>query len=240
MLGITSIDPDRNDLLFERFVSEERREPPTSMWILNTRGARSYSVVYETYGRERAALCSPSLSGKRSVARCRQGARPAEDLTKTLSSQSGAGQASSRSTLKASASTWPTAACGWRSNSPAARRHAAPSLTAPGGSSPRDRLDELVPIEPAAMEDRQVIEFDKDDIDVLKFMKVDVLARDAVLHARAFDLLAVHKDVRLDLATIRQSALCDDPARRYARHLPINPRADGDAAPDQTRTFMTC
>jgi error-prone DNA polymerase len=39
-----------------------------------------------------------------------------------------------------------------------------------------DRLDELVPIEPAAMEDRQVIEWDKDDIDALKFMKVDVLA----------------------------------------------------------------
>jgi DNA polymerase III alpha subunit len=39
-----------------------------------------------------------------------------------------------------------------------------------------DRLDDLVPIEPAAMEDRQVIEWDKDDIDALKFMKVDVLA----------------------------------------------------------------
>ena len=49
-----------------------------------------------------------------------------------------------------------------------------------------DRLDELVPIEPAAMEDRQVIEWDKDDIDALKFMKVDVLgARHAELHAAA-------------------------------------------------------
>ena len=45
-----------------------------------------------------------------------------------------------------------------------------------------DRLDELVPIEPAAMDDRQVIEWDKDDIDALKFMKVDVLG---ARHARA-------------------------------------------------------
>ena len=53
-----------------------------------------------------------------------------------------------------------------------------------------DRLDDLVPIEPAAMVDRQVIEWDKDDIDALRFMKVDVpRARHADLHARGFDLL---------------------------------------------------
>lgn len=66
-----------------------------------------------------------------------------------------------------------------------------------------DRLDELVPIEPAAMEDRQVVEWDKDDIDVLKFMKVDVLALGMLsCMRRAFDLLDEHKDIRLDLATI--------------------------------------
>ncbi|MBN9067691.1 MAG: error-prone DNA polymerase, partial [Rhizobiales bacterium] len=67
----------------------------------------------------------------------------------------------------------------------------------------RDRLDELVPIEPAAMEDRQVIEWDKDDIDILKFMKVDVLALGMLsCMRRAFDLLAEHKHVKYDLATI--------------------------------------
>jgi error-prone DNA polymerase len=60
-----------------------------------------------------------------------------------------------------------------------------------------------VPIEPAAMEDRQVIEWDKDDIDILKFMKVDVLALGMLsCMRRAFDLLAEHKDVKYDLATI--------------------------------------
>ena len=54
----------------------------------------------------------------------------------------------------------------------------------------RDRLDDLVPIEPAAMEDRQVIEWDKDDIDALKFMKVDVLGLGMLgCMRRAFDLL---------------------------------------------------
>ena len=66
-----------------------------------------------------------------------------------------------------------------------------------------DRLDELVPIEPAAMKDRQVIEWDKDDIDALKFMKVDCLALGMLsCMKRGFDLLAEHKGIALDLATI--------------------------------------
>ncbi len=73
----------------------------------------------------------------------------------------------------------------------------------------RDRLDELVPIEPAAMEDRQVIEWDKDDIDALKMMKVDILALGMLgCMRRAFELLAEHKGVRMDLASIP----AEDPA----------------------------
>jgi error-prone DNA polymerase len=66
----------------------------------------------------------------------------------------------------------------------------------------RDRLDDLVPIEPAAMADRQVIEWDKDDIEELKFMKVDVLGLGMLgCMRRAFDLLDEHKGVRLDMAS---------------------------------------
>jgi error-prone DNA polymerase len=73
----------------------------------------------------------------------------------------------------------------------------------------QDGLDDLVPIEPAAMENRQVIEWDKDDIDVLKFMKVDVLGLGMLgCMRRAFDLLAEHKGEALDLATIP----AEDPA----------------------------
>ena len=75
-----------------------------------------------------------------------------------------------------------------------------------------DRLDELVPIEPAAMKDRQVIEWDKDDIDALRFMKVDCLALGMLsCMQRGFDLLAEHKGIQLDLATIP----AEDP-RTYA------------------------
>ena len=66
-----------------------------------------------------------------------------------------------------------------------------------------DRLDDLVPIEPAAMKDRQVIEWDKDDIDALKFMKVDVLALGMLsCMRRGLDLLSEHKGIDLDLASI--------------------------------------
>ncbi|HEX2887778.1 OB-fold nucleic acid binding domain-containing protein, partial [Vineibacter terrae] len=67
----------------------------------------------------------------------------------------------------------------------------------------QDRLDELVPIEPAAMKDRAVIEWDKDDIAELKFMKVDVLGLGMLgCMRRAFDLLREHKNMALDLATV--------------------------------------
>jgi error-prone DNA polymerase len=68
-----------------------------------------------------------------------------------------------------------------------------------------DRLDDLVPIEPASMVDRQIIEWDKDDVEALKMMKVDVLALGMLTcMSKAFDLIREHKDDDLDLATIRQ------------------------------------
>jgi error-prone DNA polymerase len=72
----------------------------------------------------------------------------------------------------------------------------------------RDRLDALVPIEPAAMADRQVIEWEKDDIEELKFMKVDVLGVGMLgCMRRAFDLLGDHKGIAMDLSS---PALQDD------------------------------
>src|SRR6202012_3887152 len=68
-----------------------------------------------------------------------------------------------------------------------------------------DRLDDLVPIEPATMKDRQIIEWDKDDVEALKFMKVDILALGMLTcMAKAFDLIRAHKDRDLDLSRIEQ------------------------------------
>jgi error-prone DNA polymerase len=107
----------------------------------------------------------------------------------------------------------------------------------------QDRLDELVPIEPARMDGRQIIEWDKDDIDELKFMKVDVLALGMLTCLkRGLDLLKDHKGIGLDLATIPP----EDP-RTYAMirkadtlgRLPDRePGPDGHAAAAQAPQFL--
>ena len=209
VLGITSIDPDRNDLLFERFVSEERREPPDiDVDFEHERREEVIQWVYETYGRDRAALCSTVIRyrAKGALRDVGKALGLPEDLTKTLSSQVWGWSEGIESKH----------AEGLNLNLGDRRLRLALELAHqlvgtprhlsqhPGGFVlTRDRLDELAPIEPAAMEDRQVIEWDKDDIDILKFMKVDVLALGMLsCMRRAFDLLADHKDIRLDLATI--------------------------------------
>src|SRR3546814_18207135 len=73
----------------------------------------------------------------------------------------------------------------------------------------RGRLDELVPVEPGAMDDRQVIEWDKDDIDAVGFMKVDILALGMLsCMRRAFEFLEADKGISHDLSTIP----AEDPA----------------------------
>ncbi len=219
VLGITAIDPGRNDLLFERFVSEERREPPDiDVDFEHERREEVIQWVYEHYGRERAALTATVIRyrSKGALRDVGKALGLPEDLIQTLSGQlwgwSEAGVTEQqlrdlnlnpedrrlRLTLELAAQL-----CG-------APRHLSQH---PGGFVlTHDRLDDLVPIEPAAMEGRQIIEWDKDDIDALRFMKVDVLALGMLsCMRRGLDLLAEHKDIRLDLASIP----AEDP-RTYA------------------------
>jgi error-prone DNA polymerase len=210
VLGITSIDPDRNDLLFERFVSQERKEPPDiDVDFEHERRETVIQWIYDTYGRDRAALTATVIRyrSRGAVREVGKAMGLSEDVTALLSSQ-----------------VW-----GW-SEEGVEDKHAAElnlnlkdrrlRLTLelsrqligfprhlsqhPGGFVlTRDRLDDLVPIEPAAMKDRQVIEWDKDDIDTLKFMKVDVLGLGMLgCMRRAFDLLSADKGLDLDLASI--------------------------------------
>lgn len=209
VLGVTSIDPDRNDLLFERFVSEERREPPDiDVDFEHERREEVIQWVYETYGRDRAALCSTVIRyrAKGAIREVGKAMGLPEDLTKTLSSQvwgwsEGVEQKHAESVNLNIGDRRLRLALELAHQLVDTPRHLSQH---PGGFVlTRDRLDELVPIEPAAMKDRQVIEWDKDDIDALKFMKVDVLALGMLsCMRRAFDLLAEHKDIQLDLATI--------------------------------------
>ena len=219
VLGITSIDPARNDLLFERFVSEERREPPDiDVDFEHERREIVMQWIFETYGRDRAALCSTVIRyrTKGAVRDVGKALGLSEDLIKMLSSQVWGWSEEGVEDKHVEALNLNLSDRRLRLTLDLARQlMGAPRHLSqhPGGFVlTHDRLDELVPIEPAAMVDRQVIEWDKDDIDSLKFMKVDVLALGMLTcMKRAFNFLAEHKGIDLDLATIP----AEDP-RTYA------------------------
>ena len=216
VLGITSIDPVRSELLFERFVSAERREPPDiDVDFEHERREEIIQWIYETYGRTRSALTAV-VTRYRSRGAVREVGKAlglSEDMTAGLAgavwgySRDGVDEKHAEElgldmndrrlmlTLELARTLI---------NTP---RHLSQH---PGGFVlTRDRLDELVPIEPAAMDDRQVIEWDKDDIDALGFMKVDILALGMLsCMRRAFEFLEADKGISHDLSTIP----AEDPA----------------------------
>ncbi|MGQ2970922.1 error-prone DNA polymerase [Brevundimonas mediterranea] len=219
VLGITSIDPERNDLLFERFVSEERREPPDiDVDFEHERREIVMQWVFDTYGRDHAALCSVVIRyrAKAAIRDVGKALGLPEDLTKALSSQiwhwskEGVEDKHLKDLNLNLEDRRLRLTLDLAQQLQGAPRHLSQH---PGGFVlTRDRLDDLVPIEPAAMKDRQVIEWDKDDIDSLKFMKVDCLALGMMsCMKRGLDLLRDHKGIDLDLATIP----AEDP-RTYA------------------------
>lgn len=210
VLGVTSIDPDRNDLLFERFVSEERREPPDiDVDFEHERREIVMQWVFDTYGRDHAALCSTVIRyrTKGALRDVGKALGLTEDLIKMLSSQvwgwsrEGIEDKHAEDLNLNLGDRRLRLALDLARDLVGAPRHLSQH---PGGFVlTHDRLDDLVPIEPAAMKDRQVIEWDKDDIDALKFMKVDCLALGMLSCMKhAFDFLAEKKGIHLDLATI--------------------------------------
>ena len=210
VLGITSIDPERHDLLFERFVSQERREPPDiDVDFEHERREEVIQWIYQTYGRERAALCATVIRYRARGAMREVGKALGltEDITKALAEQvwhwgeDGVNESHAADLNLNLEDRRLQLALDLARQLIGTPRHLSQH---PGGFVlTQDRLDELVPIEPAAMQDRAIIEWDKDDIDALKFMKVDVLGLGMLgCMRRAFDLLADHKGIRLDLATI--------------------------------------
>lgn len=182
-LGITEVDPRRGNNLFERFISKERNEPPDiDVDFEHQRREEVIQYIYGKYGRQRAALTAVVISYRpRSVLR---------DTGRALGVDLGVIDAVAR------AHQWwdgkkemlrTLGACGLDPESQVARQWAALAQTLmgfprhlsqhPGGFViSRGKLSRLVPIENAAMADRSVVQWDKDDLDALKLLKVDVLA----------------------------------------------------------------
>ncbi|MGQ3141238.1 error-prone DNA polymerase [Rhizobium oryzihabitans] len=208
-LGVTSIDPDTNDLLFERFISQERDEPPDiDVDFEHERREEVIQWIYNTYGRSKAALCS-TVTRYRAKGALRDVGKALglpEDMIGQLSSgvwgwSEGVSERQIRENNLNAADYRLQLTLELAQQLMGAPRHLGQH---PGGFVlTHDRLDDLVPIEPARMDDRQVIEWDKDDIEALKFMKVDVLALGMLTcMAKAFALMAEHKGEVWDLASI--------------------------------------
>lgn len=215
VLGITAIDPIKVDLLFERFVSEERREPPDiDVDFEHQRREEVIQWVYKTYGRDKAALCSvvTRYRGRGALRDVGKVLGLPEDLTKLLSSQvwrwsEGVDEKQVKELNLNMEDRRLKLAFDLANQLVGTPRHHSQH---PGGFVlTHDRLDELVPIEPAAMDDRQIIEWDKDDIDIVKFMKMDCLALGMLsCMKRGFNMLEARTGVKYDLATVPPD---DDP-----------------------------
>ncbi|CUX43283.1 error-prone DNA polymerase [Agrobacterium deltaense] len=215
VLGITAIDPLKVDLLFERFVSEERREPPDiDVDFEHQRREEVIQWVYDTYGRNKAALCSvvTRYRGRGALRDVGKVLGLPEDLTKLLSSQvwrwsEGVGENQVKELNLNMEDRRLKLAFELANQLVGTPRHHSQH---PGGFVlTHDRLDELVPIEPAAMDDRQIIEWDKDDIDIVKFMKMDCLALGMLsCMKRGFNMLEERYGKKYDLTSMPD----DDPS----------------------------
>jgi error-prone DNA polymerase len=183
VLGITAVDPAESDLLFERFISAERREPPDiDVDFEHERREEVIQYLYNRYGRHRAAIAATVIHyrPKSAIREVAKALGLPEPLAAALAAQS-----------------WNPGEELWSADrlaevnidaaDPAIARalHLARQLVGlprhlsqhvGGFVLTRGRLDETVPIGPAAMADRSFIEWDKNDIDALRMMKVDVLA----------------------------------------------------------------
>ena len=182
-LGITEVDPSRGTLLFERFISRERDEPPDiDVDFEHQRREEVIQYIYEKYGRLRAALTAVVISYRpRSVLRD-VGRALGVDLSIVDQVAKSHHWWDGKSNLAER-----FAECGIDPAAPLAQQWAALALTLmgfprhlsqhPGGFViARGKLSRLVPIENAAMEKRSVVQWDKDDLDALGLLKIDVLA----------------------------------------------------------------
>ncbi|MCW2309072.1 error-prone DNA polymerase [Rhodobium gokarnense] len=212
VLGITAVDPAEHDLLFARFISAERKEPPDiDVDFEHERREEVIQHIYQRYGRERAGIAATVIRYRPRSAIREVGKvfGLTEDVTARLAGTVWGSWGDSKGALR-------VREAGLDPENPLIKqavdlagtllgfpRHLSQHVG--GFVLTRGRLDELVPIGNAAMADRTFIEWDKDDIDILGLMKVDVLALGMLTCIRkCFDLMRGHCGLDPDLAGIPQ------------------------------------
>ncbi len=211
VLGITSVDPTKVDLLFERFISKERLEPPDiDVDFEHSRREEVMQYVYRRYGRHRAAVIATVIHYRpRSAIRdVGKALGLTEDVTAALADTvwGSWGKGLDEMQVRQAGLDPQNAMVGLAVELAAELiefpRHLSQHVG--GYVLTQDRLDTYVPIGNAAMDDRTFIEWDKDDVDALNMMKVDVLALGMLTCIRkCFDLIADHKGQRYVLADIK-------------------------------------
>ena len=212
VLGITSVDPTKVDLLFERFISKERLEPPDiDVDFEHSRREEVMQYVYRRYGRHRAAIIATVIHYRpRSAIRdVGKALGLTEDVTAALADTvwgswgKGLNNMQVRQAGLDPANAMIELAVALATELIEFPRHLSQHVG--GYVLTQDRLDTYVPIGNAAMDDRTFIEWDKDDVDALNMMKVDVLALGMLTCIRkCFDLIVDHKGQRWELATVPQ------------------------------------
>ena len=189
-LGVTEVDPGRSEVLFERFISEERGEPPDiDLDFEHQRREEVIQYLYQKYGRHRAALTGVIIRYRTKSAVRDVGRALGIDLdridavTRSLHHVGGAAAPSGADERLAIALREhgfdPESRLGfqWIALTLQLRNQPRHLSQHPGGFViARDDVALLVPVENAAMDKRTVIQWDKDDLDVLKLLKVDILA----------------------------------------------------------------
>ncbi len=197
LLGVTSVDPMKYDLLFSRFISSERDEPPDiDVDFEHERREEVMQYIYRRYGRDRAAIAATVIHyrPKSTVREVGKALGLTEDVTQRLTSTVW-GSFSSRFDERRFTET------GFNPEIARLRMMVDRLLEFPrhlsqhvgGFVLTQGRLDEMVPIHNGAMADRTFIEWDKDDIDALGLMKVDILALGMLTCIRkSFDLMREH------------------------------------------------
>lgn len=212
-IGITDVDPALTDLLFERFISPERREPPDiDVDFEHERREEVIQYIYEKYGREHSALAATVIT-YRSRSAAREVGKVfglSQDAIGALSSSvwghQGSGQLGQREADQGGLDTKDivvSQVLELANEINGFPRHLSQHVG--GFVITRDRLDTIVPLMNTAMEGRIQVEWDKDDLESLGILKIDILALGMLTCLRkAFNLLNIHYGEHVTLATMEK------------------------------------